>query len=486
MNNITDRSLNKKNPIEFYRSLLTNPFLEALPAFGSTASLKAALSSGHITPDDEVRGESVDHRLHFLSQLRTLHVPLGRDVELAHMIRDILADRYAACMPVATYVESQRDRVDAFTRRALSKVTTDDYEATGHSLTGPSGLGKTRTIKRVLRLFPQCHVFDPSKNPALPPKIVIWIRVECPSNRTESALIDAIFTALELAMGEKIPKELRGKNISQSIEALGQIVDDLRLGLLVLDEIQHALRANMLPDRALMNFLVSLGNTLNVPILMIGTPAAKHVVGREMRQARRMIGPSWDVLKKDSKGWKELIAGMQPMQFTKRMATCEFLEEHLFDRSQGIPAIAMLLFRYAQRYALLAEMEDEQIDEGILNAVTEDFFGIIEPMINAMKTGDKDHLALFEDLFYNAELDDSAVAELVKQRTNNRNILVKAATNAGRKGAALIKQQTLRDAMVLSGPGGLDPKLLSALREVVQSGTDPAHVVAALATAKGK
>jgi hypothetical protein len=284
-------------------------------------------------------------------------------------------------------------------------------------------------------------------------------------------LITAIFTALEAATKKKVPPELRGKNVSDSVEAIGVICDEVRLGLLVLDETQHVLKNDGTPDRGMMNVLVAMGNTLGVPILMIGTPLAQKVVGRELRQARRMIGLEWPAMTADSKPWKEFVAGLHKFQFTRGTTELTELDKLLYHHSQGLPGIAVLLFRYSQRYAILAKEEDERIDEGILKAVSEDFFKVVQPMLDALKSGDANRLALYEDLsFRDFELDDETITDLVELRRKIREKLVKSALLSGRKGAKLIKNQVLKDATALAGPGGMDPKILKAMREAQEKG----------------
>ena len=120
--------------------------------------------------------------------------------------------------------------------------------------------------------------------------MITHIRVECPSNRTVGALIESIFKAIERAIGEKLPSEMRQGNQSVLLDHIGQLCLELSLGVLIVDEIQHILRNNS-PDSQLLNFFVELTNTLNVPVMLIGTPLARQIIGRELRQARRMLGP---------------------------------------------------------------------------------------------------------------------------------------------------------------------------------------------------
>jgi hypothetical protein len=462
---------------DYYTSRLNNPFLRALPSLPSNEELKRLIGSQRPAPDEKVRGFPAAERLRLLSELRTLHIPLGRDVELMHYVYDQLHDRYSSCIPNPKRVEGQRGRVDAFIRRALARDTEGDFEATGSALIAPSACGKSRCLKRILRLIPQTVDMDIAKDPGLPPKIVVWIRVECPSNRKVSALITAIIDAIELALCEKIDEDIRGGNISQNVSAIGQICEDCCLGILVLDEIQHVLNKHRKPEPEIMNFLVALGNTLGVPIMLVGTPLAQRVVGNQMRQARRMIGPTWTALSHGSKPWNDFIGGIHPFQFTENLAPVEFLSDSLYRCSQGLPGIAILVFRYSQRYAILSG--ESCINTGVVDAVVDDLFEIIKPMIAALASGDKSHIEIFDDLsLVDDLLNEDSIHELVEERRRVREKLLKAAASAGVKGAKMITDQITRDALKIARQVNLSQDELTAVGRAKKSGKEPGDVLA--------
>ena len=76
------------------------------------------------------------------------------------------------------------------------------------------------------------------------------------------------------------------------------------LGILVIDEIQHLNRAKSGGAATMLNFFVTLVNTIGVPVVFVGTPKATEILQQDFRQARRSCGMGdhvWDRLKRNSK-----------------------------------------------------------------------------------------------------------------------------------------------------------------------------------------
>ena len=183
-----------------------------------------------------------------------------------------------------------------------------------------------------------------------------------------------------------------------------------------------------------------------------------------MRQARRMLGPRWSAMGRDGQAWQDFITGIHGFQLTDDLASVEFLSDALHKYSQGLPGIAILVYRYAQRYALLSGVS--MVSEGIMKAVSEDLFAVIQPMLNALESGDKGELGLYEDLsFVDELLDDETIRSLVEERKMLTDKLKRAAVSAGVRGVKMIKDQVARDALNIVGIARLDPKVLETIKK---------------------
>ncbi|MDI1247838.1 MAG: ATP-binding protein [Lacunisphaera sp.] len=473
------------DPAGYYQNVLANPLLAPLANFPSGDELKKQLEHLPPVPNAAVRAFPAASRLTLLTKLRHIHVPLGRDVQLAALLIEMIRDGYSSRPPTAAAIARRASQVAAFAECMADPWAEGvDFEAVGAALIGMSGSGKTRTLKRVLRLLAQIVEFDVRKNPLLPAKMITYMCVECPSNHSRGALISSIFTAIEKVTGEKLPPKLKDGNVSQVVENVAQACLDVCLGVLIIDEIQHILRRDGEPEPQLLNFLVELGNKLQIPILIVGTPLAQKVVGNQMRQARRMLGPEWSNLKKDKPQWADFIGKLWKYQFTAGFTPFEEVSDKFYELTQGVPALAVTLFRVAQRYAIEMEgsLPKAAISDGLLQAVYDDHFKIVDPMVKALASGDPERISLYEDLKLDGKMiEEELLRNLADYKDKCRIKMVRTATNAYKRGRKLVKAAVGREANALANTYAAEAatttKLLDAHRKAIAEGTDPAQAV---------
>jgi hypothetical protein len=418
-------------------------------------------------------------------------VCLGRDVQLTCLLLELIRDGLSYRPPNPTTIANRAAQVATFADRAQTLgdsgdvEDTGDIEVLGKALIGISGAGKTRTLKRILRLFKQVIEFDVEKNLLLPVKMVTYVRVECPSNRTTSALIESIFTAIEQALGEKLPNAIRQGNKSILLSHIGQLCLDLSLGVLIVDEIQHILRSDNTRDRQLLNFFVELTNTLQVPVLFVGTPLAQRVIGGELRQARRMLGPAWSNLKRNEPPWEKFIETLWAYQFTGNVASLDSVKDKFYELTQGVPALAIALFRCAQTYVILMEetIPGAVINDEILQAAYDDYFQNVDPMVKALADGTPGRIAAYEDLDFDSEAMEAALLDnMANYREKLRIKLLLAITNANKKAIKIVKAKSALEAAKLAEtpviPTTGNVALLNAFKKAIEDGEDPGKAVA--------
>jgi hypothetical protein len=477
------------NPTDYYNSMLSNPLTSFLAQVPRGKDLKDALREDlPPVPDDKVRQLPINARLRLLSVLRSIHIPLGRDLALAEFLIDMVEDSYVNRRPSAEQLQREEAALREFKRLNL-RLTENDIEAIGGALIGLSGTGKTRTIRRILRFLRQVVIHDVNENKLLPPLSISWLLVECPSNRSLSALAAAIFSAVEQATKEPIPAKLKTGNESILIQNVAALCSRYALGMLVVDEIQHVLNGSGKPDTALLNFMVELSNRLQVPVLIIGTPLARKVVGGAMRQARRMLGPEWANLSREETAWQEFSQALISYQFTKDLAPFDSVEPTLYDFTQGLPGLAVPLWRVSQRYAILLESEDSEINcvtPEIIAAVYEDLFQSVRPIVDALRSGDADLIELYQDISLDTtDLDLELAKEAITEKEKLRMELFKVRRSALKKAKRIINSQAIKQAkpfMQLPDPSSpTEQPLLDAFDKAKEEGEDPGAAVVARA-----
>ncbi|BFG77759.1 hypothetical protein PTKU46_57920 [Paraburkholderia terrae] len=149
----------------------------------------------------------------------------------------------------------------------------------------------------------------------------------------------------------------------------------------------------------MLNFFVTLVNHSESPVILVGTMAAQHLLQIDFRQGRRATGlgalvwpqfepgEEWDYLKKEI--WK--------YQWTEKSSP--FTEEvsQVFDnRTQGVTDLAVKLYILSQYRAIVTRTE--QVTADLMNQVAEEDFALLEPMLDALRSGDPLKIARFDDL----------------------------------------------------------------------------------------
>jgi len=149
----------------------------------------------------------------------------------------------------------------------------------------------------------------------------------------------------------------------------------------------------------MLNFFVTLVNTIGVPTVLIGTTKAMSVLQSEFRQARRGSGQGdmvWERLQKDS-NWDLLMGALWDYQWTKKEVpfTTE-ISDVMYTESQGIIDIAVKLYAMAQIRAIYSGIEE--VNAGLIRQVAQENLKLVHPMLEALKSGDFRRISQFEDI----------------------------------------------------------------------------------------
>jgi hypothetical protein len=188
--------------------------------------------------------------------------------------------------------------------------------------------------------------------------------------------------------------------VDSALPRMAQIARNHCLGLLVIDEIQHLNQAKSGGQAKMLNFFVTLVNTVGVPVVLIGTSKAKPILQSEFRQARRSSGQQGDLLwerMQNDDSWELMLRAMWKNQWTHKhtQLTAE-LKNVLYDESQGIIDIAVKLYALAQ-IKVIADGTEEVTVKAIREVASEKL-KLVQSALEALRTGDVKKLAQFEDI----------------------------------------------------------------------------------------
>ncbi|MFN6475206.1 ATP-binding protein [Nostoc sp. DedQUE07] len=385
-----------------------NPLIQTLPEIISNQEFLNKVTLEPDLSDEEIIWEAHD-RFHCVERLSDFYFePLGKTVSLYRLVSTLIMRGYLHRNPlVSEYAKRSREINEAVQDgdgRNILKYISLRISASALTLIGPSGIGKSTDIKRILSLYPQVIV-----HPNYSIYQVVWVKVDCSPIGSLKGLCSDIFFALSrILKDEKYQKYAVPRNsVDYMLAELAQVANTINLGVLVIDEMQN-LANTKTNENDILNYLVDLSNTIGVPIIRIGTPEAKPILMGNFRNARR--GGEcieWHrltrVTNKQDDSWKKtdfyyLITGLWLYQWTK---TSVKFEKEFYDTfyncSQGIIDITIKLYKMVQ-WKAIAIGGEEEITVELINNVAAEGLILVQPMLDAIRSGKQEDIEKYRDI----------------------------------------------------------------------------------------
>lgn len=390
-----------------------NPFIEALPSTFSIEQVRASMTGivqynlKDIFADGRDRAHMIAALLDDFFQPLASHVQL--EEKLSIMIRRGYVGRNLIDGSLNSHMQNGYERImtgdlDVFRFHQVKST------ASSLSLIGCSGSGKSTSLNRILSAYPPV-IFHEAHNFTQ----VVYLKVDCPHDGSLKSLCINFFRALDAAVGTdyetKYVKKRHG--IETLLAQMSQVANAHAIGVLVIDEIQHLSRKRSGGVEKMLNFFVTLVNTIGLPVVFVGTPKARPIFEQDLRSGRRSAGLGsllWEPMKPpaqaiDSVTGKPRITEWKA--FTDKLWTYQWLRNRdevltddvrdcWYDLSQGVLDIVVKLFVLAQLRAIVTGVE--RITVNILKKVYENELKPVHPMLAALRSGDPDRIAEFSDL----------------------------------------------------------------------------------------
>lgn len=444
-----------------------NPLIEALPPTLTDEQLYEALSQ---CPEFELdqRTWSTEDRIHLLQDLSSFVVPLTRHVELARTLDSMLRAGYVGRAPRTPENASRlqgiyemKSKGDASAERMLQSAS-----QISALLMGISGMGKTTMVRHLLSLCPQV-IYHPDFNIYQ----VTHLHVEMPSDGSSvKGLAEGILAQLD----QIVPGANHFQNLALNgrpgadslIKRVGRALHMHHVGLLVADETQNLANAHK-GKQTVMTELVSMCNTLGIPILFLGTNKCQKVFSLDFRQTRRTSGRGlshWDRLMPASEPgdvdeWDDFLQVLWGFQWVRNPVPLDAqFRTQMHHYSQGVIDIAIKLFASVQARAMLDG--SEKITPELLADVYNQELRLIHPMLEALRDGDHSRLALYDDIASAGlgQMLDSVQRRVKARRSSAHSLLPKDSAFAS----------SVATALVATGFG--EEEALFAAQEVTQDG----------------
>lgn len=300
-----------------------NPFIEVLPDVLSPKQVIANLAHyPSFNPQERLLEPHL--RIHMLQRLFQYFQPFNDHLKLYNAISIMIRNGYMNRNPFSpNYVRRISQSGDLTMDSSQGQFNYQSSTSKSLTLIGISGSGKSSSIEKLLSLYPQVVVHSKYKGKDFSRYPVIYFRIEAPFDGSLKALCLQFFSTIDILLGtEYMTKYGNGRHSSNvMIQIISKILQNIGLGFLCIDEVQHLSLNKSGGAGAVLNFFTMLINIACIPIFLVGTPKALSVLQSEFRQARRGISGHgnfyWDRLKKDQT-WELFLAGLWKYQWIQR------------------------------------------------------------------------------------------------------------------------------------------------------------------------
>ncbi|WHY86526.1 ATP-binding protein [Neobacillus novalis] len=381
----------------------SNPLIEALPPIFTEEEVVDQLS---VLPpyDEKERSLNANYRFHCLQRLFQYFQPFENHLDLEQRISRAIRQGYLHRNPMK---KEEVMRVHESYRAIKEGKFLKTYQteakrtAAGFTIIGLSGIGKSTAIERVLSFYPQLIKHHEYQGKPFIYTQISWLKLDCPFDGSLKGLCMSFFAELDRLLGSNYLNKFGAqKNTTDlMLQRMAHLSSLHGIGLLIIDEIQHLSLSKSGGSDKMLNFFVTLVNTIGIPVLMVGTNKAISILQSEFRQARRGSGQGdmvWSQMPQDE-SWDLFVDGMWEYQWTTDFTelTSDF-SDLLYEESQGILDIAVKLFMLAQVRAI--STGEEKISKQIVKQVARDSLRLVQPMLNALRSGIPSEIAKYEDI----------------------------------------------------------------------------------------
>ncbi|MCU4323673.1 AAA family ATPase [Acinetobacter schindleri] len=391
-----------------------NPLITQLPPILDTKSVIKHLR-GKMRFLPEQRFFAQQERIHLIAQLpHDFFQPLTKHLSLEQKISIMIRQGYVS----RNINNGDRNRHLQATFQQLISSDENSYryappESTANSMSiiGCSGSGKTTTINKILRYYPQVI-----EHTALGLKQIVYLKIDCPHDSSLKNLCSNFFRAVDLALGDTNFEHrfTRSRlNVNAMLQQMKIIANNYSIGLLIIDEIQHLNTKKSGGAEIILNFFVTLVNVASIPIVMIGTPKANEILQQNLRSARRSAGLGsliWEPMRNEAPSsdlsdpnqmiiseWYAFTNKLWQYQWIQQPAELtDELRNTWYYYTQGIPDLVVKLFCLVQIHAITIGLE--KITSELFKKVYEEQLQPVHDILDALRSENPARIARYSDL----------------------------------------------------------------------------------------
>lgn len=433
-----------------------NPFIEALPPIFSDREIANKFYNIPVF-EEEDRYKDKKLRFHLLKRIKNYKQVLPMHLNLEAKLSTLIRRGYIARNPREfdyfkriEYINDLKDCKELTYKDIDNKMENMSSTAECLTMIGISGMGKTTAIERLLLMYPQVIIHTNYNDQHFTRTQIVWLKIDCPYDGNLATLFKSFFKSIDDILGTKYLEKYGYSNrvTSSMMLSMTQLASLYGIGVLVIDELQQLVNTKNSMDEML-DFFVTLSNTVGIPTVLIGTAKAQEIFNKNFRRARRAASNGcimWDRMDINDKYWKAFIGRLWKMQCLQNYTELtDKLYKVFYEETQGITALAINLFILAQEKAIVDK--DEKITTKLLRETSENDLKMLQPMLKAIKRNNLKDIAKYDDIsFYfetisnnnlqnmdlygriQEEFEDAKSSIENKQRNRNENLFVELRT----------------------------------------------------------
>lgn len=405
---IEEDAIYKEQELKEYEN---NPYIEALPKiFNDEDVIDMFYVLPRITEGDRNKDNNI--RFHIIKRAKGFIQPLPIHITLERRLSTLIRRGYLSRNPLSKNflgkirVLNSITDINNYSKELKEKLENTRSTADILTIIGISGIGKTTAIERLLLMYPQVIRHTKYKDTNLTRTQIVWLKIDCPYDGNISTMCKSFFKAIDDILGTRYLDKYgySSRVSSMMLINMSRLACQYGIGVLVIDEIQHLLN-NKVDMEEMLNFFVTLTNTVGMPTVLIGTSKAQQIFKGNFRQARRAGSEGtiiWDRMDKNSEEWNFFLKSLWEFQGLKEITELtDNMREAFYDECQGITAIAVNLFLLAQERAL--QKGTEKLTIGILRETSKKDLYMIQPMIKALRNNNISEIIKYEDISIDIE-----------------------------------------------------------------------------------
>lgn len=381
-----------------------NPFIEALPVLEGTKNEIIDRLKNYppiATAKDRSRSEIV--RTAEAGRINEIVYPFAEYKRAGLNLTLNIRECYVARNPCSIVDVQRRHAIATDGTANIPFPANWSSTAKGQTLLGISGSGKT-TFANAFSL-PYQIVIEHTEYMGMPLvcRQIPWVNLRMSHDATLKSLCLQFFDTVDHILGNTNYRRTAeaARSISRMALLIAQVATACSIGVIFVDELQNLKAAIGKNAVFVLNLFSDIIEKAGVTLVVAGTPLLEEVIDENVRNLRKLNSggeSNFVQMRLGDSEFDTFCDTYWDYQFVKKPVTLtDGIRKAWHNAGAGNPAFTALAFMLAQRNEIGGR---EVIDELAFDRVSKIDMAILEPAIDALRSGKSARLRAFDDLLF--------------------------------------------------------------------------------------